>query len=139
MISRVLVPMDDSEIAERALEFALETHSDAEIVVLHVVGVPSPLMGEAVRLALEDDVEEAAEETAEEVFERARELAVERGREITTVVDVGQPAKAILDHTENVDLVVIGSHKRHGASRILTGNVAETVVRQSSVPVTVVE
>jgi nucleotide-binding universal stress UspA family protein len=42
MISRILVPMDDSEMAQRALEYALENHPDAEITVLHVVGEPSP-------------------------------------------------------------------------------------------------
>jgi len=45
MISRVLVPMDESEMAERALRFALEAHPDAEIIVLHVVGQPSSMMG----------------------------------------------------------------------------------------------
>lgn len=43
MLSRILVPMDDSEMAERALEYALENFSGAEIIVLHVVGEPSPM------------------------------------------------------------------------------------------------
>jgi len=37
--------MDESEMAERALRFALEAHPDAEIIVLHVVGQPSSMMG----------------------------------------------------------------------------------------------
>lgn len=36
MTSRVLVPMNGSEMAEKALEFALETYPDAEITVLNV-------------------------------------------------------------------------------------------------------
>lgn len=66
MISRVLVPMDESEMAERALRFALEAHPDAEIIVLHVVGQPSSMMGGAAGLALADDTEEAAREQASE-------------------------------------------------------------------------
>jgi len=46
--------MDESEMAERALRFALEAHPDAEIIVLHVVGQPSSMMG-AAGLALADD------------------------------------------------------------------------------------
>jgi len=55
MISRILVPMDDSEMAQRALRYALENHSDADITVLHVVGGPSLMGGEATGLALDDD------------------------------------------------------------------------------------
>ena len=34
MISRVLVPMDDSETAERTVRYALEAYSDVEITAL---------------------------------------------------------------------------------------------------------
>ena len=36
MALRILVPMDDSPQAWAALEFALDTHPDAELHVLHV-------------------------------------------------------------------------------------------------------
>ena len=62
MISRVLVPMDDSETVKRTVRYALEAYSDVEITALHVVGAPSPMMGKAVGLALEDDIEQAAKE-----------------------------------------------------------------------------
>jgi len=42
-------------MAQRALEYALENHPDAEITVLNVVGEPSPMFGAAMGLALEDD------------------------------------------------------------------------------------
>jgi len=77
MISRVLVPMDDSEMSEKALRYALEAYPDAEVTVLHVVGEPSPMMGQAVRLALEDDIQKTAEELAEALLDRAREIAAE--------------------------------------------------------------
>lgn len=64
IISRVFVPMDDSKMAVRALEYALKAHPDAEITVLHIVGEPSAMMGKAAGLALEDDIEEAAKEHA---------------------------------------------------------------------------
>ena len=61
MVSRVLVPIDESEMAERALRFALDAHPDAEFVVLHVVGEPSSMMGSAAGLALADDWRRCAE------------------------------------------------------------------------------
>ena len=141
MLSRILVPMDDSDHADRALEYALENFPDAEVTVLHVVGVPSMLMGEAVGLALEDDVEAAASERATPILERARETAAERDRDIDTAVGVGHPAKNILDRAEDYDTVVLGSHGANwsrATRRFLVGNIAETVLRRATVPVTIV-
>lgn len=141
MLSRILVPMDDSESAANALAYALENHPDAAVTVLHVVGVPSMLMGEPAGLALEADLEAAAAGRAEPVFERAREVAADREREVETVVDVGHPARAVIDRADEYDAVVLGSHGEHseGVTRqFLVGNVAETVFRRAPVPVTVV-
>ena len=141
MLSRILVPMDDSDPAGHALEYALDNFPDAEVTVLHVVGVPSMLMGEAVGLALEDDVDEAAHERAEPALERAQAIAAEHDRDIDTVVGMGHPARNILDRAEDYDTVVLGSHGAdwsRATRRFLVGNVAETVLRRAPVPVTIV-
>ena len=140
MISRVLVPMDGSEMSERALEYALAAHPNAEITVLHVVGEPSPMWGQATSLALEDDLEEAAEERAQSIFERAREIVsdADGDGELETQFALGHPIRAIINRAEYYDTVVIGSHGGTVAERLFVGNVAEKVVRRSPVPVTVV-
>lgn len=138
MISRVLVPMDDSEMAQRALEYALENHPDAEITVLNVVGEPSSWGGAATALALEDDVRGAAEDRAKEVFDDARERATEHDVEIDTEVQLGHPVRAILNRAEDFDVVVIGSHGGSLVDRLVVGNVAQKVFRRSPVPVVVV-
>ncbi|WP_114577912.1 universal stress protein [Saliphagus sp. LR7] len=141
MLSRILVPMDDSDPAGRALAYALDNHPDAEVTVLHVVGVPSMMMGEAVGLTLEDDLDAAAAERAAPVFERAREVADEQGREIETVVGIGHPARNVIDRADEYDAVVIGAHgadRERVTHRFLVGNVAETVSKRAPVPVTIV-
>ncbi|SEQ75848.1 universal stress protein [Natrinema salaciae] len=141
MLSDILVPMDDSEQAGRALEYALENNPDAEVTVLHVVGVPSMMMGDAVGLTLEDDLDDAAAERAAGVFERAREIAAERDREIETTVGIGHPARNIIDRAEAYDAVIIGSHGQdwsRATRQFLVGNVAETVSKRASIPVTIV-
>jgi nucleotide-binding universal stress UspA family protein len=141
MLSRILVPMDDSDHAEHALEFALDNHPDADVTVLHVVGVPSMMMGDAVGLSLEEDFDEAANERAQPVFERARDLAAEYDREVDTVIGVGHPARSVLDRAEDYDTVVIGAHGEdwsRATRQFLVGNVAETVLKRSPVPVTLV-
>lgn len=138
MITRLLVPIDDSEMAERALEYALENHPDAEITVLHVAGNPSLMGGTAAGLALEGDTNEAAAESAEEVFERARDAAAEHGMEVATEVGMGHPARVILNRAGDFDAVVIGAHSGSLTDRLFVGNIAKKVAHQAPVPVTVV-
>lgn len=138
MASNILVAMDDSEMAERALEYALETHPDADITVLHVVGEPSSMMGKAMGIALEDDLETAAEVQAEPVFERARRVADAHDRTITTTLALGTPAKAIIERAGEFESVVIGSHGGSLRDRLFVGNVAQKVFRHAPVPVTAV-
>jgi nucleotide-binding universal stress UspA family protein len=139
MASQILVPMDDSEMSERALQFALDTFPDAEITVLHVAGSPTSYMGGAMSLAISDDIDDAVAERAEPIVTRARELAVDVGREISIEIDLGMPAETIIEHAEAYDQIIIGSHSRSTlAERLLLGNVAETVAHESPVPVTIV-
>ena len=138
MIERVLVPMDESETAERALRHALEAHPEAEIVVLHVVGEPSGMMGAAAGLALQEDAEEAGEEAAGDLFSRAEEIAAEYDATVETEVGWGNAAKEIVRLAEGVDLLVIGAHTGGVAERLFVGNVARSIVQNSPVPVTVV-
>lgn len=138
MITRVLVPMDGSELSERALRYALEAHPDAALTVLHVVGGPSSMMGGAVAIALADDPEAEAEEHSKEVFDRAHEIAAASDREITTETSIGSPMKTIVRRAGDFDTVVVGSHGSDVVGRLFVGNVAEAVVRRSPVPVTVV-
>jgi nucleotide-binding universal stress UspA family protein len=139
MIERVLVPMDSSEMAGKALEYALESYPDAEFTVYHVVGAPTMMMGEAVGLALADDLEAEAEKHAEVVFEAARDIAVEYDTEIETEVGLGHPVRAILEYAEDYDTIVMGSHGQHSENitrGYLVGNIAKEVFRRSPIPVT---
>jgi nucleotide-binding universal stress UspA family protein len=138
MSKRILVPMDDSEMAQHALQHALEFFPDAEITVMHVVGTPSSMLGGATGLALQDDFEEAADDAAGPTFELARDIASEYGHTVETRVQVGHPVRAILNAAEDFDAIVVGSHSGSLADRLFIGNVTEKIVRQSPVPVTVV-
>ncbi|MFB6141999.1 MAG: universal stress protein [Halorientalis sp.] len=140
MATRVLVPMDGSDQAWTAWEFALREYPDAELVVLHVIDPASA--GYSAQMSLPSVAEEwyeRARDEAQDLFERVRDAAGERDATVTTDTVVGKPASAIVEYADEheVDHVVMGSHGRSGVSRILLGSVAESVVRKSPVPVTV--
>jgi nucleotide-binding universal stress UspA family protein len=129
--------MDGSEMAEHALEYAIESHPKAEITVLNVVGKSSGMMGEKAALALAEDTDDAIEEAATEVFEGATAIATEAGVDIETRIEVGHPAREIVNVAKDYDTIVIGSHSGGLLDRLLVGNIAEKVFRNSPVPVTV--
>lgn len=140
MTKTILVPLDGSPQSHEALEFAIEENPDAELLALHVI---DPIeSGYTTSFNLPGSGEEwyeSEKELAEALFSEARELAAEAGTSIETVTELGNPARVIVEYTEDgVDQVVMGSHGRSGVSRILLGSVAEKVVRRSPVPVTVV-
>lgn len=143
MASHVLVPVDESDRSTEALEFALTEHPESRITALHVID-PSDFYAstgiDAGGMMNYDQIREDHETRAKGILEDAREQAANRGVEIETDDIVGSVSGSIVDYAESegVDHVVIGSHGRTGASRILLGSVAETVARRSPVPVTIV-
>lgn len=141
MADHVLVPMDGSDQAQHALDHVLAEHADARVTVLHVIDPARATYGAQAGIPPSSEEWFESEETrAEELFDAIRERADEAGVEVTTVTEVGQPSRTIVEYAEehDVDHVVIGSHGRQGLTRVLLGSVAELVVRRSPVPVTIV-
>ena len=138
MTKRVLVPIDGSEQGWDALEYAVTEQSEASLTLFYAINP----MGAGANAQVGDvgygeEWYETAEVHANELLEAATERV---DRPVETATLVGRPAHAIVEFAEDnaFDSIVMGSHGRDGVSRILLGSVAETVVRRSPVPVTVV-
>ncbi|ELZ08731.1 UspA domain-containing protein [Natrinema thermotolerans DSM 11552] len=143
MADNVLVAVDDSNQSTEALEFACREYPEATITAIHVLdpGDFYAVTGvEGTAMANYDEIQDHHEERAENILETAREQAADHGIEIETDHVVGGVSRTIVDYAaeHDMDHIVIGSHGRTGASRILLGSVAETVARRSPVPVTIV-
>jgi Universal stress protein UspA and related nucleotide-binding proteins len=135
----VLVAYDGSEPAREAVAYALDEHSDDEVVLLRVVelaGGATDAGLELVRESLRDQREEVSASTADELDDLLDGTDVET--ELTTVV--GEPEEEIVSYADehDIDHIVVGSYGRGGVSRVLLGSVAEVVARRSAVPVTIV-
>ena len=132
---KILVTLDGSELAERALEPAvrLAGADGAELVLLRVV-IPLYLWAPFIEIQPELDVARErhrakTEAYLEEVKERL--LAEDSSLQIDTVALEGPVAEAIVDYAtgSDVDLIVISSHGRSGLSRWVYGSVAEKVLQ----------
>lgn len=131
----VLVPTDGSEGATAAVTPAVDIASTygASLHALSVVDTRS--LGIDVRSTMfADELEEQAQDAVDAVEEQATLASVPRTE---TVVDYGLPSESICSYVEtnDIDLVVMGTHGRSGIPRYLLGSVAEKLVRTSPVPV----
>lgn len=140
-MTKVLVPIDGSEQSRQALDYALEQFKEADITAINVIDpIEAGYTTQATVPGYSEEWFEQARTAADELFEEAQETADEYDHSLDTVTEVGRPSRAIVDYAEehDVDHIVIGSHGRSGVTRILLGSVAESVVRRSPVPVTIV-
>lgn len=142
-IKRILVPFDFGEPATHALDFAqkLAPSFGASVEALYVVPRPP---NAALPLSEVGAIPMEAAHTVEDLVADAEArlheaLAPEdtRHRYLRKTVAVGDPRAQIVAHAaaEGVDLIVMGTHGRKGATRLLLGSVAERTVREATCPV----
>jgi nucleotide-binding universal stress UspA family protein len=139
-MGEILVPVDGSEFAERALEYAIEHFPDQDITAFHVVEAPKGYFAATAAEIDETPQVKHGREEAAELLDELETEAAERGRVIDTASEVGDPVDEILSYAakEGVDEIVIGSRGISGVGRVVFGSTAETVVRRAEIPVVVV-
>ena len=119
MSGKILVPLDGSELAERALAYAvpLATRTGASVLVLRAA-VSHTLPGVDPRERQAGAIDEA-QAYVDDVIARvqARNVACE------AVVRYGHPSECIVEsaRTRQVDLIVMASHGRTGPGRWILG------------------
>lgn len=136
-LNHILVPTDFGPASSEAVDVALELASkfDAAVTLLHTWEIAAyPYMGyvtSSVNLA--DTMEKAA---AGALAATLKDLQARLPR-AKAVLKMGLPWQEIVGAVKElrVDLVVMGTHGRHGLSHLLMGSVAEKVVRLCPVPV----
>ena len=138
----IIVALDGSELAERALPFAISiarragTRGRVELVHVHDEGVLAP------NAPMTDSrwEDEGAAEMDASVQALAERLARATGLRVTAVTLRGPIAETLVQHAVSraADLIVMTTHGRSGFSRAWFGSVAERVIHAATTPVLVV-
>lgn len=142
MFKKILVPLDGSDLAERALEPALAIagqQADSEVLLLSVPVYKDILVPTAAGfdLMLPD---QSIDHFREDVHAYLGEIKAAWSRPETrlrTIIEEGDVASVIVDKAEEleVDLIVMTTHGYSGFSRWLLGSVTERVLREAPCPV----
>lgn len=142
MFKRIIVPLDGSTRAERAIPIAarIARAGEGAIILLRIVTEPFEIGSQVVPLSgisstsLDNDINIAKNYLA--AITRRAELD---GIGLKMKVITGSAAQKILDteEEEQADLVVMCSHGDTGFRRLVLGSVTQKVTRHSTAPVLV--
>lgn len=138
MYSRIVVPLDGSELAAQALP-AAEEMARLNGAPLHLVRVVAfGRLEWTGKQGIPATVVEQETEAAEDYLKNIRNAIAGRGMTVTTEIRRGNSGHELVDAVHTGDLLVMTSHGRSGAVRWFLGSVAENVIRRSPVPVMLV-
>ena len=145
MFQRIIVPVDGSPTANKALAVALQmaNESKARVRIVHAIEGAAYSGGGMQTESFPSDMVGSIRQAAGKILDDAKALAAAAGVQAETeLFDSfdGRLADVVSDAARDwpADLIVVGTHGRRGIGRILMGSGAEQIVRQASVPVLVI-
>lgn len=141
IMQRFLVPLDFSEPALRALDYAVELgrQLQAHLTLLHVIQSIPEVDLDVRNAGLQNHLA-----TLEAELTRDMETQLKRvkaaGVEGDFIISHGVPYLETIEAATKggIDLIVMGSHGRTGLTHLLLGSMAERVLRLGPCPVLVV-
>jgi len=143
MFKHILVPVDGSETAQKAVDKAagLARAFGSTVTAIYVID-PYPFTGLGSDFAYgQAEYLSAATAEAKEATEAARKTLEQAGAKVSTqVIEAHAAWRGIIDTATalGADLIVMGSHGRRGLEKMVLGSVAQRVLSHAHVPVLIV-
>lgn len=147
MLKHLLVPLDGSALAERALATAQHILPPGGRITL-VSAIPNPTPPIYAYPSIDvvheitQDLTHAEEATAQarDYLSRIAEQLQAAGYAVATEIIIGEPAYTIVDvaSQHQAELIVMSTHGRSGINRLIFGSVTMKVLSEAPCPVLVV-
>jgi nucleotide-binding universal stress UspA family protein len=145
MYKRILVATDGSELAQKAVDSAIELAalSGAELIALRVVPrYPQSYFEGSIPLSADDvaRVEKQWNDDGRSTVEAVKTAGDAKGVKVTPILaksDIVSDALIAAAKKHDADLIVMASHGRKGVKRLLLGSETLQVLTHSEMPVLV--
>ena len=145
MFKRILVPLDGSAPSRAGLEqaLALAKSRGGRVRFIHIVDETVLMQGMEPAFNVGELLDTLAAQ-GRKVLAEASAAARKRGIKADAVLyeqGIGRVAESIIREAKKwpADLIVMGTHGRRGIGRLVTGSDAESVLRESPVPLLLVK
>jgi nucleotide-binding universal stress UspA family protein len=140
-LKAILVPVDGSENSDRAVKHALGMMTAGLAAELHLLNVQPNLRGAVSTFVNRAQIEDHHREEGHKALASAVALAKQAAVQPKLHIGVGDQGEIVNDFVNKVGagLVVMGTRGHTGLAGVLLGSVAQDVIANVSVPVTLVK
>lgn len=138
---KVLVPVDGSDNSNRALDHLRKLRASKGELDVHLLTVQIPVdSGHARMFVSAEDIDHYYREEGLSALTRPRQILDEAGIPYAYHIAVGNAAQSIIQYAADhgMDEIVMGTHGRGAMLTALLGSVASEVLKNASIPVTLV-
>lgn len=145
MYKKVMVPLDGSELAECVfphVEAFVEGFKLSDVIFVRVVDPDKTLYSAEDYADLERlaEFEKLQKSPAKSYIKQIRERFNNIGAAVHAEVLEGRIAESLIEYADKkgVDVIIIATHGRSGATRWLMGSIADKLIRSAKMPVFIV-
>ena len=145
MYQRIMVPIDGSDSAWKALAYAqtLGEKFQSELLVLHVVQpyYSTPILATPMDTPFIPIQPQDVERSGQQLLSAAEERLKGYSGKVSTKLEFGHPAERVLALAGEwpADVIVIGSRGLSGIAEFFLGSVSSTVAQYAKIPVLIVK
>ncbi len=138
-MKKILIAHDGSKSSEKALKKAFQISETFRSALTVLSVIPELYLTELMEMDRARILDTMAKETRE-MMEKIKTKS-KRVKSLRTIIKQGDPAEEILKTAEKIkaDVIITGSHGRHGAQRFLLGSVSSKIVDHAECDVLVVK
>lgn len=138
----ILVPIDGSEQARRALKYAINLIKEGFTADIHIINIqPIVLPLGELPLIDADLIEKAQQEQAKKLLKSAGALLDKAALKYSKHFEIGPIAGSIVNYAKShsCDSIVMGTRGMGAFGNLVLGSIANQVIHQAEIPVTLIK
>ena len=133
MFSKILVPVDGSDISYRALDSALflSERLGSKITAIHVIEKVPTVYIQSQKIL--DEILESHKNESQKILDECSSVATKKGIAIDTTLLEGNPASTILEFSQmgKYEVIIIGSRGMGHFKELILGSVSSKILHHS--------
>lgn len=142
-MSKVLVPIDGSETAIRAVRYAIDLAKKHPPIEIHLLTVyPEPIVYGEIQVYLSrEQIEKVHQQHSMELMQPVIDLAKVAGVTYESEVLIGDAAPTIVKRADELkcDAIIMGTRGMGAIANLALGSVATKVIHLTKLPVTLIK
>lgn len=140
-MQKILIPVDGSENALRAVQQAIAVAKSSPDVALHLLYVQDPIPPHLHDKFSVDSIKKAEAKVTDRIVQAAKQLCDDAATSCTVHIRVGAVAQTIVACADELqcNAIIMGTRGMNAIASLIVGSVTTKVIHLAHVPVTLVK